>query len=143
MNPMTTTRKKVIIIPCSGIGKAFGSIGREATYIVTEELRPNETNTLCLSLLTMGDKESQQAVQEQLTISVDGCPKKCSQVNIEKSGGSPAVTLRVVDTFRKNKELKPGDVDNIGENGLKLARILAEEISNEVDNLLLNENQKE
>jgi len=32
--------KTVLVIPCSGIGKVHGLIGREATYQVTEELAP-------------------------------------------------------------------------------------------------------
>jgi hypothetical protein len=36
----STDEKRVIVIPCSGIGKAFGSVSREAAYVVTEELRP-------------------------------------------------------------------------------------------------------
>ena len=38
-----TEPKRVIIISCSGIGKAYGSVGREAMYQVTEDLRPDST----------------------------------------------------------------------------------------------------
>ena len=56
----TSNQKKVIIIPCSGIGKAFGSISRDATYEVTENLRKDITQTLCLALLVSGDEESRR-----------------------------------------------------------------------------------
>jgi len=46
-----TDAKKVIVIPCSGIGKAYGSVGREAMYQVVEQLRPDSADTVCLSLL--------------------------------------------------------------------------------------------
>jgi hypothetical protein len=32
--------QKVIIVPCSGIGKPYGTVSREAAYEVTEDLRP-------------------------------------------------------------------------------------------------------
>ena len=51
-------RSKHIIIPCSGIGKAVGTITRRATYIVTEELLPNDTDSICFPLLTIKDKET-------------------------------------------------------------------------------------
>ncbi len=41
---------KVIIVPCSGIGKPFGTVSREAAYDLCEELRPgsiDENQTLC------------------------------------------------------------------------------------------------
>jgi hypothetical protein len=45
--------KPVLIIPCSGIGKVHGLIGREATYLVIDEIAPGQTDTLCLGLLLL------------------------------------------------------------------------------------------
>ena len=33
---------KVLVIPCSGIGKVHGLISRESAYLVTDELAPAE-----------------------------------------------------------------------------------------------------
>ncbi|HUS83261.1 MAG TPA: putative zinc-binding protein [Dehalococcoidia bacterium] len=126
---------EVVIVPCSGIGKAFGSVGREAAYVVTEEMRAGCANTLCLSLLTLGDEAARRRVREHPTITIDGCPKACARVNVEKSGGEPAATFRVFDVFRQHKELKARGVSDIGEAGEKMARILAEEIAQKVDEL--------
>ncbi len=128
--------KRVIVIPCSGIGKAYGSVGREAMYQVTEELRPDSTGTVCLSLLTLGDAEAQRQVREHPTITIDGCPKACAQVNVQASGGQPAKTFRVFDVFRAHKELKVRSVSELGESGNEMARILAEEIAAQVDKLI-------
>lgn len=46
--------KKAYIIPCSGIGKVYGSICRRAAYIVTNELRPEKTAIECLPLIVVG-----------------------------------------------------------------------------------------
>jgi len=126
---------EVVIVPCSGIGKAFGSVGREAAYVVTEEMRAGCANTLCLSLLTLGDEAARRRVREHPTITIDGCPKACARVNVEKSGGEPAATFRVFDVFRQHKELKARGVSDIGEAGEKMTRILAEEIAQKVDEL--------
>lgn len=127
--------REVIIIPCSGIGKAFGSVGREAAYVVTEELRPGCTSTVCLSLLTLGDEETRRRVREHPTITIDGCPTACARVNVEQAGANPAATFRVFDVFRRHKELKVRRVSEIGEAGEAMARILAEEIADKVDEL--------
>ena len=100
------SKNKVLIIPCSGIGKSFGTIGREATYIVTDELLPGKADTLCLSLLTMKDSESQILVQTCPTITIDGCPKMCAKINVEKSGGNPIQSFKVFDVYREHKDLK-------------------------------------
>jgi uncharacterized metal-binding protein len=128
--------KKVIVIPCSGIGKAYGSVGREAMYKVVEELRPDSSETVCLSLLTMGDPEAQAQVRDHPTITIDGCPKACAQINVQSAGAMPAQTFRVFDVFRAHKELKVRSVSELGESGKEMARILAEEIAAKVDELL-------
>ena len=130
--------REVVIVPCSGIGKAFGSVGREAAYVVTEELRPGCTSTVCLSLLTLGDEETQRRVRQHPTITIDGCPTACARVNVEQAGGKPAATFRVFDVFRRHKELKVRRVSEIGEAGETMARILAEEIADKVDELRRN-----
>ncbi len=128
--------KKAIIIPCSGIGKAFGTVSREAAYIVTDELRPDSTGTVCLSLLTMGDEEARALVRNLPTLTIDGCPKACARRNVEASGGAPAAKFRVADVYRANRELKVDSVLQIGDNGRRLAGILADQVAFEVDRIL-------
>jgi uncharacterized metal-binding protein len=128
--------QRVMILPCSGIGKAYGSVGREAMYRVLEDLRPNETQTVCLSLLTLGDEQAMARVRNARVITIDGCPFKCAQVNVEHAGGRNAAVFRVFDVYRAHKELKVHSVSELGENGERMAQILAEEIAAKVDELL-------
>ncbi len=130
---------KVFIIPCSGIGKAFGSVGREAMYMVVEELRPEETDTLCLSLLTLGDEEAKDRVRRHPVITIDGCPKGCAEVNVKSVGGRSAANFRVVDAYREHPELKVRSVLHLGEAGRKLARFLARKIASQVDAIKMKE----
>ena len=127
--------KRVLIIPCSGIGKAYGSVGREAMYAVLEDLRPGLTDTVCLSLLTLGDADTQAQVRAQPTITIDGCPKACAKVNVEAAGGTPAAVYRVFDVYRAHKDLKVRSVSELGESGREMAQLLAEEIATKVDEL--------
>ena len=39
---MNTDKTRVVVVPCSGIGKPFGTVSREAAYELCEELRPEE-----------------------------------------------------------------------------------------------------
>ncbi len=132
--------QRVMILPCSGIGKAYGSVGREAMYKVIEDLRPGTTQTVCLSLLTLGDKDAQERVRHAPVITIDGCPFKCAQVNVEHAGGTNAAGYRVFDVYRAHKELKVHSVSELGESGETMAQILAEEIARKVDELLQTPN---
>lgn len=130
------SQKKVIVIPCSGIGKAFGSVSREATYELIENLRKGVTDTVCLALLVSGDEESLRLVRKNKCITVDGCPLQCAEKNVRLAGGNLAGSFRVVDTFKENRKLKPRTVTFLDDDGLKLASVLAEKIAIKVDDLL-------
>jgi len=128
--------EKVYVIPCSGIGKATASVGREAAYRVIEDLMPEDTDTLCLSLLTMGDDEARGKVRESRVLTIDGCGKDCARLNVEASGKAPDITHRTHDFLKKHRELQPEGVLDIGENGRKLMEIMSEEIAAEIRDLL-------
>jgi uncharacterized metal-binding protein len=127
---------KVVIVPCSGIGKSLGTVGRVATYKVIEQMKPEETRTVCLALLTMGDDDALKLVRENPCIAVDGCPAQCSKKNIEASMGKLAHNIVVTDVLRKNRSLKPDGVIELNDQGDKLAEIIARTLSEKVDEIL-------
>lgn len=126
---------KIFVIPCSGIGKALGTVGRTAMYEVVEKLRPNEATTVCLSLLTIGDQEVLKLVSSNLCISIDGCPFQCARKNIEYSKGKLAASFMVTDVLRENRDLKPEAVTQLGPKGLKLSSIIAQKIAKKIDEI--------
>ena len=130
------TQKKVIVIPCSGIGKAFGSISRDATYELTEKLRIDTTQTICLALLVSGDEESLQLVRNNKCVTVDGCPLQCAEKNVKLAGGNLVGSLRVIDVYKENRHLKPRSVTFLDPDGQQMALKLAERIAEKVDDLL-------
>jgi len=134
LNP--TTQEKVVVIPCSGIGKALGSISREATYEVVDNIRKGVTETTCLALLVIGDEESLRLVRDNKCIAVDGCPLQCAEKNLKLAGGNLAATFRVVDVLKENRKLKPKSVTFLDRDGEKLATILAGQIAEKVDDIL-------
>jgi uncharacterized metal-binding protein len=128
--------KPILILPCSGIGKSFGSIARDATFRVCDELRPGKADTLCLSLLVMGDEEARKKVASHRVIVVDGCPMACSRNNVERSEGNVVAEFKVMDLLRENRSLKPRNVTFLDDDGEKLSKVLAEKMANKVDELM-------
>jgi len=127
--------RKVVVVPCSGIGKSLGTVGRVATYKVIERRKPEDTRTVCLALLTMGDDDALKLVRENPCIAVDGCPARCSKKNIEASMGKLAYNIVVTDVLRKNRSLKPDGVIELNDQGDKLAEIIARALSEKVDEI--------
>jgi uncharacterized metal-binding protein len=128
-------KEPILIIPCSGIGKPFGTIGRDATFRVVDELRKGKAETNCLSLLVMGDEEATRQIRESRCIAVDGCPLACARKNIEVAGGEITAYFRVMDLLRENRDLRPRQVTFLDEDGKKLSEMLAEKITSKVDEL--------
>ena len=125
----------ILVITCSGIGKSFGTIARDATYCVVEDLKKGETDTLCLSLLVMGDEDARRLVNSHRCVAIDGCPSECAKKNLELSGAKLVANFRVVDVLKEYKNLKPKGVTFLDEDGRSLAKILAEKVALKIDEL--------
>jgi len=133
---MSKARPRVVIVPCSGIGKPYGTVSREAAYIVTEELRPDQTQLVPLSLLVLGDAHARAAVTENVAVTINGCKLACSTKMVQESGGTISEDVSVLDVFRQHRELKPLGIAVLNPEGLKLANVIGEEIARRVDELM-------
>ena len=133
---MIAPTQKVIIVPCSGIGKSYGAVSREAAYEVTEDLRPGQTQLVPLALLVLGDEESQSIVASCPAVTIDGCKLGCAAKMVQQSGGTIAQEFAVLDVYRRYKDLRPQGIAELNEGGQKLARVLAEEVTAAVDGLI-------
>jgi uncharacterized metal-binding protein len=122
---MTSPVKKVMIVPCSGIGKTYGTVSREAAYTVTDDLSPRHAYLLPLALLVLGDKDSRFAISRYPAVTIDGCKLACAAKMVRQAGGTIAQEFAVLDVYRRNKELKPQGIAELNEGGQKLARVLA------------------
>ncbi len=131
-----TDEKPVVIVPCSGIGKTYGSVSREAAYDVAQDLRPETTQLLPLSLLVLGDEQARAAVSGAQAITIDGCKLACATKMVKESGGTVAKDYAVLEVYRRYKHFKPQGIAELNEGGRQLARALAEEIAQEVDGLV-------
>ena len=133
-----SSKGKVIVIPCSGIGKTYGSVSREAAYDVTEDLRPTETQLVPLSLLVLGDERARAAVADNPAITIDGCKLACATKMVKEGGGTVAKDYAVLDVYRRYKQFKPQGIAELNEGGQRLAQALAQEIATVVDELRVN-----
>jgi uncharacterized metal-binding protein len=138
----TVKRFKIVIVPCSGIGKPYGTVSREAAYEVTEDLRSEETRLLALSKLVLGEEEARAAVKDNPAITIDGCKLACASKMVQESGGMIAKDFAVLDVYRRYKQFKPQGISELNEGGLQLARALANEIAELVDELIVNRGGK-
>jgi len=138
-----TQDKKIAIVPCSGIGKTYGTVSREAAYEVIEILRPEQTKLVALSLLVLGDNDARSAVGQSPSIAIDGCKLACASKMVKESGGHIAQEYAVLDVYRRYRQFKPRGIAELNEGGLRLADALAKEIAARIDQLLADEGDQD
>ncbi len=119
----------VKVIPCSGIGKVFGLLAREAVLKTVFELCPEKSETVCLAYLVTGDKEAKEKVEGFKCITVDGCPKMCASKNVSLSGGIVIDEIKVLDTVKEHKGKKFGTATQLDADGEIVINEIAEKIA--------------
>ena len=136
---MTAGDHRDVVVPCSGIGKTYGTVSREAAYEVTEDRRPEATDLVALSLLVLGDEDARARVRDNPAVTIDGCKLACAAKMVQESGGTVARGFAVLDTYRRHRELRPEGIAELNEGGQQLAHAVAAEIAAIVDDLVARE----
>lgn len=119
----------VVVVPCSGIGKPFGSVSREAAYELCEDLQPDSTRLVALARLVLGDAAARELVAKHPAVTIDGCKQMCAARMVRESGGKVTHEVAVLEVFRRHKDLKPEGIAELNDAGRKLARVLAREVA--------------
>ena len=128
--------KKVLIIPCSGIGKPIGTVSRETTYEIIENLAKGKAETVCLVLLTSQDKETIDRVKNNYVITLDGCAKHCAKKNTEQCGKIPDKSYMILKFAAANPDKKPQGIIDIGNGGKALVDTISDTIIKDAGSLL-------
>ena len=85
-----TIVQRVLVIPCSGIGKVHGLVGREATYGHWSTLMPDRPRRVCLALLGHGRPETHAQVAGTAQHHRGRLPQAVRRKNVELAGGTIA-----------------------------------------------------
>lgn len=131
-----TNDKKVLIIPCSGIGKPIGTISRETTYAIIEKSGKGKAETVCLALLTSQDKETMDKIKNNYVITLDGCAKHCAKKNTEQCGKIPDKSYMILKFAAANPDMKPQGIIDTGEGGKALVDTISDTIIKDIESLL-------
>jgi uncharacterized metal-binding protein len=126
-------KKKVGIVACSGEEMAEGTVTRLAALRVLEQLRPNETVTICLPLFLAGGEGDRAFARFYPTIALDGCDKRCAARGTEMYSGKPAASIVVTDLVQADQL---GTARRLSDAGMQTVSVVAEQVAQHVDELL-------
>ena len=126
-------KPKVGVVSCSGECCGLGTLSRVATRFVLEELRPNQTVTICLPLFLAGETQEHGFAKEHPTIVVDGCGKLCAKKAVAKYSKEPAEAIEVEAILKEWEVKPPKDRRVLDEQDVENAKRLAVLLSKRVD----------
>jgi uncharacterized metal-binding protein len=129
-------RRTVGVIPCSGIGKSLGTVGREAAYLVSEQLCPEQVFVPALAALVLGDPESLEELADSSVITIDGCRLACASKTLEECHIPVVRAFSIMEVHRRHRELKPEGIARLNADGRQLAEKLAQEIAKQVHRII-------
>ncbi len=129
-------KKKVGIVACSGEELTEGTVTRLAALRVLEQLRPNETVTICLPLFLAGGEGDRSFAKFYPTITVDGCDLRCAMRATEMYSNRPAASVVISELVAKNGLQPPQGRRKLDEAGRQAVEIAAVQIADRVDELL-------
>jgi len=129
-------KKKVGIVACSGEEISEGTVTRLAALKVLEQLRPEDTVTICLPLFLAGGEGDRAFAKFYPTIAVDGCELRCAARATEMYSSKPAASVMVRDLITENGLDPPEGKRRLNAAGLQAVEATAERITAYVDDLL-------
>jgi len=130
-----STNKKVNVIACSGMGKVYGLMAREAVLHTIKHLCPEQAKTLCLAYIVTGEEEALAGFDHQPCITVDGCPAMCSAKSVAAMGGNIKEELKVLDIMKLHKGAKPGTATELTPEGWIITEEIAAKIADRVQEI--------
>lgn len=129
-------KKKIGIVACSGEELAEGTVTRLAALKVLEQLRSDDTVTICLPLFLAGGEGDRAFARFYPTIAVDGCELRCAARGTEMYSGKPAASLVVSELVQQHGLEQPQGPRRLNAAGMQAVDLLAGQIADQVDQLL-------
>jgi uncharacterized metal-binding protein len=129
-------KKKVGIEACSGDELPEGTVTRLAALRVLEQLRPEDTVTICLPLFLAGGEGDRAFARFYPTIAIDGCELRCAARGTEMYSGKPAASIVVTDLVEQHSLERPRGARRLDDAGMKAVDLTASMVADLVDDLL-------
>ena len=122
---------KVCLQPCLGLRKE-AVLGRQALYVVHDDLRPDTTVLGCGPALNANVQEDVDFISLYPVLAVEACDLDCATKLVDKKGKRGARTLRVTDLVKQHEidleSLPEGHIDCEHPAVQALANTIAEQV---------------
>ncbi|OLN33030.1 putative zinc-binding protein [Desulfosporosinus metallidurans] len=112
------------ILPCNGLDKGAGCIAREIAVNLIEK---SDSDIICPVLYRVADARYTKLAQEKPLLVIDGCQTRCASKLASEKGLKVTAKITVTEEA-KTRGFELGDSLRLGENEVKLAEMVADEL---------------
>ncbi|SPF33837.1 Glycine cleavage system H protein [Candidatus Desulfosporosinus infrequens] len=116
--------KSFAVLPCNGLDKSAGCIAREIALNLIEK---SDSEMICPVLYRVADARYTKIAQEKPLLVIDGCQTRCASKLASEKGLKVTAKITVTEEA-KNRGFDLGDSLRLGENEVKLAEMVADEL---------------
>jgi len=129
--------EKVCILPSSELTTVFGKIGRQASYIVCEDLKPGKIVLGCMPALFSNVREDVDFITQYPVITLEGHPMHHAAKLVKKYSQVISAEIDIENLLKEaDIEVSDSSPEKLGPNGEKAVKFLAEYTAKAVDKLL-------
>jgi len=114
------------IAPCTGMGKALGSVSRYAAHYLAEKI---DGEIIDIVKISAKDKEKLALLNRPIIV-FTGCTENCAQKIIEKANGKVVSNIKLWKIL--TRQTAPDSREDIGEKGKELAKEAAAKALEEI-----------
>lgn len=119
--------KSYAVLPCNGLDKCAGCVAKEVAVILSEN---TDSEIICPVFYRVADAKYNKIAQEKPLLVLDGCATRCaSKLATEKN-------LKIAEKINITEEAKISEIElgkslRIGDNELKLAKLIVDKLTSE------------
>ena len=129
--------EKICILPSSELTTVFGKIGRQASYIICEDLRPGKIALGCMPALFSKVQEDTDFITHYPVITLEGHPAHHAAKLVKSFSQKVAIEIDIEKLLKDNKiNVIDSSPEKLGPDGEKAVKFLAEYTAKAVDALL-------
>ncbi|MHB8076766.1 putative zinc-binding protein [Desulfosporosinus fructosivorans] len=116
--------KSFAVLPCNGLDKGAGCISREIALNLVEK---SDSEMICPVLYRVAEARYTKIAQEKPLLVIDGCQTRCASKLASEKGLKVTAKITVAEEA-KNRGFDLGESLRLGENEVKLAEMVADEL---------------
>lgn len=132
------SQAKISLVACGGMDKAEGSVTTQITFLLLNQDHKAEIALITIPQLCAGISPYPTMLKTLPVVVIDGCGERCATKIVARNQGRIRIKSLLTKEIQKFKK-RPQSQENIGQEGMQLAELVASDIQSQIEDYLKGE----